>query len=98
MNKGILFLTMPKPNVTVTTKVISTQMISYFGEHYPSQYKIVEKIALFGLCHWRKVELISCLDLGGVWRMAFEVEKVLATEYCGVRASRLKANKEWELF
>ena len=44
-----------------------------------------DRIVLYGLCHWRQVQLVSKIDLGRLWRLAFGVEKVKATEYCNVR-------------
>lgn len=84
IEKGIIFITMPKPYVNILNGITQTHLISYYGEHNPSKKNIIEKIALFGLCHWRKVELIDELDLKSVWRFAFKVEKVKATEYTGV--------------
>lgn len=85
INSGIMFVTMPKPYVNILNGITQAHLISYFGEHNPSKEVIVEKIALFGLCHWRKVTLIDCVDLKSVWRFAFSVEKVKATDYTGVK-------------
>jgi hypothetical protein len=51
----------------------------------PSEDEIIERTVLFGLCHWRKLQLIDKLDCKSVWRFAFSVEKVKATEYTGVK-------------
>lgn len=85
LNKGVLFVTMPKPYVNILNGITAAHLTSYFGEPNPSQKTIVEKIALYGLCHWRKVELIDSIDCKSIWRFAFHVEKVKATEYTGVR-------------
>ena len=85
IEKGILFVTMPKPYVNILNGITQTHLISYYDEHNPSEQTIIERIALMGLCHWRKVELISSLDCKSVWRFAFAVERVKATEYTGVR-------------
>lgn len=85
IEKGFLFVTMPKPYVNILNGITQTHLISYFGEPNPSCEKIIEKFVLFGLCHWRKVSLISVIDLKSIWRFAFEIEKVKATEYTGVR-------------
>lgn len=85
LDDGILFITMPKPYVNILNGITATHLISYFGEQNPSKETIIEKIVLFGLCHWRKVELIDSIDCKSIWRFAFDVKKVKATEYTGVR-------------
>lgn len=85
IDRGALFVTMPKPYVNILNGITRTHLISYFGEHNPEEETVVNKIALFGLCHWRKVELIDSIDLRRVWRFAFWVERVKATEYTGVK-------------
>ena len=85
MDDGILFVTMPKPYVNIMNGITRTHLVSYYGEPNPSEDKIIEQFVMWGLCHWRKVELIDNLDCKSVWRFAFAVEKVKATEYTGVR-------------
>lgn len=85
IDDGILFVTMPKPYVNILNGITRGHLISYFGEHNPDEDTIVERIALWGLCHWRQVELIDSIDLKSIWRFAFSVKKVKATEYTGVR-------------
>lgn len=85
IDNGILFVTMPKPYVNILNGITQTHLISYYGEHNPSEKTIISKIVLLGLCHWRKVELLSSLDCKSIWRFAFAVNKVKATEYTGVR-------------
>lgn len=85
IDKGIIFITMPKPYVNILNGITATHLISYFGEQNPSMKKIVERIVMFGLCHWRKVQLMDSLDCKSIWRFAFSVEKVKATDYTGVR-------------
>lgn len=82
--KGILFVTMPKPSVNILNGITQEHLISYYGEYNPSKETIINRIEKFGICHWRKVKLIDCIDLKSIWRMAFLVEKVKATEYTGV--------------
>ena len=85
IDRGILFVTMPKPYVNILNGITQTHLISYYGTHNPNKDEIIEKIGLFGLCHWRKIELIDEIDCKSIWRFAFLVEKVKATEYTGVR-------------
>jgi tRNA G26 N,N-dimethylase Trm1 len=85
IDDGILFVTMPKPYVNILNGITQTHLISYYGEQNPSEDSIIERIALWGLCHWRKVELIDSIDCKSIWRFAFSVTKVKATDYTGVR-------------
>ena len=84
IDDGLLFVTMPKPYVNVLNGITQTHLISYFGEPNPSEDTVVEQIATWGLCHWRQVELIDSIDCSSVWRFAFYVVKVKATDYTGV--------------
>lgn len=85
IDKGVVFVTMPKPYVNILNGITQTHLISYYDDHNPGEKEIVERIALFGLCHWRKVELIDSIDCKSIWRFAFAVERVKATEYTGVK-------------
>ena len=85
MQDSYLFLTFPKPYVNILNGITQTHLASYYGNSNPSFEEVVERIANFGICHWRKVVLIDSVDLKSVWRMAFKVTKVKATEYTGVK-------------
>ena len=85
IDKGTLFVTMPKPYVNILNGITASHLISYYGEQNPSKQTIIERITLWGLCHWRKVQLIDCVDCKSIWRFAFSVEKVKATDYTGVK-------------
>ena len=85
IEKGFLFVTMPKPYVNILNGITQAHLISYYGEQNPSATVIIDRIALWGLCHWRKVVLLNSVDCKSVWRFAFSVEKVKATDYTGVK-------------
>lgn len=85
INDGLLFVTMPKPYVNILNGITQAHLISYYDTHNPTEQQIVDRIAAFGLCHWRKVVLIDRVDCKSVWRFCFKVEKVKATDYTGVR-------------
>ena len=85
ISDGLLVMTMPKPYVNILNPMTQTLMRSYFGQQNPSVDVIIEQIATWGICHWRKVELIDSIDLKSVWRFAFRVKRVKATEYTGSR-------------
>ena len=55
IDKGILFVTMPKPYVNILNGITQTHLICYYGTHNPTKEQIIEKIGFFGLCHWRKI-------------------------------------------
>lgn len=82
---GYLFVTMPKPYVNILNGITATHLISYYGEHNPSLETIVKRICLWGLCHWRQVELVNSIDCKSIWRLAFKVKKVKSTDYTGVK-------------
>tara|TARA_R100000773_G_C4177223_1_gene88432 strand:+ start:70 stop:717 length:648 start_codon:yes stop_codon:yes gene_type:complete len=85
LDNGILFVTMPKPYVNILNGITQTHLISYFKDSNPCEETIIEQIATWGLCHWREVTLIDSVDLQSIWRFAFYVKRVKATEYTGVR-------------
>lgn len=85
IEQGVMFVTMPKPYVNILNGITQTHLISYYGEYNPNQESIIKRIVLWGLCHWRQVELIDCIDCKSIWRFAFSVKKVKATEYTGVK-------------
>jgi tRNA G26 N,N-dimethylase Trm1 len=85
MDEGVMYVTMPRPYVNVLNGMTQTHLTSYYGKPNPSQDEILERIVLWGLCHWRKVELIDSIDLKSVWRFAFKIAKIKATEYTGVK-------------
>jgi hypothetical protein len=85
IDNGLLFLTMPKPYVNVLNGITQTHLISYFGNDNPSYNEIIERIVLWGLCHWRKVEVINKVECRSIWRLAFRVTRVKSTEYTGVK-------------
>jgi hypothetical protein len=85
IDDGLLFVTMPKPYVNILNGITQTHLIAYFGKPNPSEETIIEQIVIWGLCHWRQVELIDSIDCSSVWRFAFSVKKVKATDYTGVK-------------
>ena len=85
IKNGYLFLTFPKPYVNILNGITQTHLTAYFGRPNPTEKEVIEKIATFGICHWRKVQLIDSVDLKSIWRFAFTVERVKATEYTGVK-------------
>ena len=48
IDKGFLFITMPKPYVNILNGITQTHLTCYYGTHNPSKEEIIEKIGLFG--------------------------------------------------
>ena len=85
IDKGFIFITMPKPAVNILNGITQTHLTAYFGEQNPGFETITNRFVLWGLCHWRKITLINYFELKSIYRFAFEVEKVKATDYTGVK-------------
>ena len=85
MDKGIIFLTFPKPWVNILNGITQAHHYAYYGNTCPTLKEIQEKIALYGLCHWRKIIFEDVMDMGRLWRFVLSVEKIKATEYTGTR-------------
>jgi hypothetical protein len=85
IENGIMFITMPKPYVNILNGITQLHLKSYYGKQNPTEEEIIERIKLWGICHWRHLDLIDSKDLKSVWRFAFKVEKVKATDYTGVK-------------
>lgn len=85
IDDGYLFITMPKPYVNILNGITRTHLISYYGEHNPKEDVILKQFVMWGLCHWRKVEVLDVLDCDSIWRIVLRVKKVKATEYTGVK-------------
>jgi len=85
IERGVMFITMPKPYVNILNGITQLHLKSYYGKQNPSEAEIIERIILWGICHWRHLDLIDNINLGSVWRFAFRVNKVKATEYTGVK-------------
>jgi len=90
MDETKFFLTFPKPYVNILNGITQTHLYSYFQKTNPSKDEILERIALFGLCHWKKVELIDSFETRSNWRFVFNVSKVLATSYTGTNNRKVE--------
>lgn len=85
IDDGIFFVTVPSSSVNIPNGLVKTHLQSYYGEEQPSIDAVSQKIAEYGLCHWRQVVEIDCIKIGRMWRVVYEVKRVSATEYAGVR-------------
>ena len=85
IDDGIFFVTVPMPHVNIPNGIFKTHLQCYFGNDKPNEDEISKKIAEYGLCHWRKITEIECINMGRMWRFAFSVEKIKSTDYTGVK-------------
>ena len=85
IDDGIFLVTIPSASVNIPNGLVKTHLQSYYGEELPDIDAISKRIAEYGLCHWRQVTEIDCIKIGRMWRVAYEVKKVSATDYTGVR-------------
>ena len=85
IKSGFMFLTMPSPSVNILNGITKTHMEAYYGLCNPTIWEIIDRIAGFGICHWRKILVDDIVKIGRMWRICFVVEQVKATEYCDVR-------------
>lgn len=85
IESGFLFLTCPIASVNILHDITKTHLFAFYGDDCPDENVIAQRIALYGLCHWRKVELVDYVRMDRMHRFAFKVERVAATKYCGVK-------------
>jgi hypothetical protein len=85
LKDGYLFLTLPIASINILHDITKTHLFAYFGNESPTIEEMIEKIALFGLCHWRKVEVLDLIKIDRLYRVCFKVQRIKATEYTGVR-------------
>ena len=85
IDNGLMFITFPKPFVNILNGITQTHLYAYYQDTNPSLEQIQNKIALYGLCHWRKVEFLNVVDLGRLWRFVIKVERVKATQYTNTK-------------
>ena len=90
MEDSLFFVTMPKPYVNCLNGMTQTHLKSYFRHQNPPIENIIGQFCSWGLCHWREVQLLDCIDLKSVWRICFHVKKVKATEYTNTINQRIE--------
>jgi hypothetical protein len=85
LDDGYLFLTIPMPSVNILHDITKTHLCAYFGNPCPTIDAMIERIALWGLCHWREVTEVETIKIDRMWRCVLRVSKIKATDYTGVR-------------
>ena len=85
IDNGYIFITFPHIAVNVLNGITKEHFRNYYDSSKPPMTQIISKIKQYGLCHWRKLDLVDVTAMGRVFRLCFKVEKVKATEYCNVR-------------
>ena len=84
MDDSFFFMTFPKFSVNITNRMNDVHQESYYGVASPSMAQVIERITSWGLCHWRAVEFLDSIEFAQMWRFAFRVRKVKATDYTGI--------------
>ena len=97
IDNGYMFITMPKPFVNVLNGITQQHLTCYYDNPNPDIETICNKIYNYGLCHWREIKYLDIIDLGRLWRLAISVNRVKATEYCGVRNRPEKKGNDKQL-
>ena len=85
IDDGYLFVTCPIPSVNILNDITKTHLQVFYGSDNPTIDQISNRIAEYGLCHWRKVEEIDCVKIDRLWRLVYRVNRVASTEYTGVK-------------
>ena len=106
INKGYLFLTIPKLGVQKINKITARHLECFWGIYQWNRkdYEdvIVKKVAEYGMQNYREVVLSETLSIGGVYRMVFRVEKKSSLALVGLNVCRnpvlTKTSNELMLF
>lgn len=85
MENGVMLLTIPKTGCNYCSNITYQMLQAFTGTHDPGLERLLTCLWSWGLQYWREVNLIRGLDFGRIWRLALDVRKVKATEFCNVR-------------
>jgi DNA-binding MarR family transcriptional regulator len=92
MNKGYLFVTLPKLGVQKLNKITAKHLDCFWGigERNRKEYEdiIIKKIVDFGMQNYRDVVLEEIISVGSIYRMAFRVEKKSSLDLVGLAINR----------
>jgi hypothetical protein len=83
-----MLVTCPKPGVNVVNRMNLVHNRAWWGAEMPTEEQVIDRIISWGLCLWRDVELLDTIEFANMWRFAFKVKKVKATEYVGIDLRR----------
>lgn len=82
---GLMFVTLPIPSINILHDITKTHLFSYYGSDRPSIEEMANKIALFGLSHWREVSIVDLIKCNRIYRLVLSVKKIKSTDYTGVK-------------
>lgn len=92
MNKGYLFVTLPKLAVQKLNKITAKHLDCFWGigETNRKEYEdiIIKKIIDFGMQNYREVILEEIISVGSVYRIAFRVERKSSLDLVGLNVVR----------
>lgn len=92
INKGYLFVTLPKLGVQKLNKITAKHLDCFWGvgESNRKQYEdiVIKKIMDFGMQNYREVVLEEIISVGSVYRMAFRIEKKSSLDLVGLNVVR----------
>ncbi|SHE67091.1 N2,N2-dimethylguanosine tRNA methyltransferase [Seinonella peptonophila] len=92
IEEGYFFMTIPKIGVQQVNKIMIEHYRLFWGMDLSDKESYVQKIDAkmkdFALCYFRTLDLIDCVDLGRLYRLAYKVKKESAFNlfgYGGIR-------------
>lgn len=85
IDKGYMFVTVPKPHVNMKNGIIQQHLKAYYGTDSFDYNELVDNLIQWGLCHWRKVDVVDAVEIDRLWRIALKVKRVKATHYTQTR-------------
>ncbi len=83
-DKCLLIFTFPIIGVQCINGMVEQNFITFWGSTRPTIGDIVGKITDFALREWRIASLISVVKIKPIWRFAFVITRVKATDMCNV--------------
>lgn len=81
MNKGVMFITIPKPNGNFISTECRFTLSCYYGDTNPNLTTIVTNIKALALQHWRDINVLDVIDCKSIWRIAISVQRINSKEY-----------------
>jgi len=85
-DKGaLLVFTFPIVGVQCVNGIYEQNYINFWGTTRPTTGDVVGRITDHALREWRLASLVDVVKIKPIWRFAFWVKRVKATEFCNVR-------------
>lgn len=83
--EGTLFVTIPITGANYLNRITEAHLKLFYGCEKPDKQDFIDAVGRHMLAYHRIAELVDCQRIHRIWRMAFHVKKVPATELYGVR-------------